>query len=151
MAAISASVLNPNGHPTHAHAYPHIVDLTSGAGCEMAVAQRMTAIFVVNLTAPHLPTSAPTRSHTSLQALALWKKARRDQAFTAKAALLATQTCTSTPITHHNFTLDNGYASAWGRLGGAGLETLHGAAGSILAPHPFLVPLWPHSRRQDPP
>ena len=75
---------------------------------------------------------------TITQALALWKKvrsveewnlqefspshppsltplpelpspqARRDRALTAKAALLATVPCTTAPVIHNNFTLDNG-------------------------------------------
>ncbi len=47
---------------------------------------------------------------TLTQALALWKKARRDAALTTKAAKLATVPCTSKPVVHNNFTLDNGYA-----------------------------------------
>lgn len=38
----------------------------------------------------------------------LWKKARRDQALTLKAATLATTPCQSTPVVHNNYTLDNG-------------------------------------------
>jgi hypothetical protein len=42
------------------------------------------------------------------QALMLWKKARRDQALTLKAATLATTPCQNDPVIHHNYTLDNG-------------------------------------------
>lgn len=63
-----------------------------------AVAQQVTAIKsatfakIINLT----------------QALMLWKKARRDQALTLKAATLATTTCQNDPVVHNNYTLDNG-------------------------------------------
>lgn len=42
------------------------------------------------------------------QALMLWKKARRDQAVTFKAATLATTPCQNSPVIHNNYTLDNG-------------------------------------------
>lgn len=42
------------------------------------------------------------------QALALWKRARRDRALTLKAAKLANVPCVSTPSTDNNFVLDNG-------------------------------------------
>ncbi|GFR50551.1 hypothetical protein Agub_g12825 [Astrephomene gubernaculifera] len=45
---------------------------------------------------------------TLTQALALWKRARRDRALTLKAAKLANIPCTSDPTSPNYFTLDNG-------------------------------------------
>ncbi|PNW70325.1 hypothetical protein CHLRE_17g715300v5 [Chlamydomonas reinhardtii] len=45
---------------------------------------------------------------TLTQALALWKRARRDKALTLKAAKLANVPCTSDPVSTNTFTLDNG-------------------------------------------
>jgi len=47
---------------------------------------------------------------TLTQALALWKRARRDRALMDKAAKLATFPCTTKPTVLNNFTLDNGNA-----------------------------------------
>ncbi|KXZ51016.1 hypothetical protein GPECTOR_14g257 [Gonium pectorale] len=44
------------------------------------------------------------------QALALWKRARRDRALTLKAAKLANIPCTSDPVATNYFSLDNGNA-----------------------------------------
>ena len=176
--------------PTLAHTYPHLIDLTSGTGSDRAVAQRMTVIFAVNLTAPHLPTSAPyfptphrrrwlcgkrragTRrspprppcspprpaparpSHTTTS---LWTTAMQVRGAGGHEwrliVLHGGRGCGCTPLhitttfpckcagqgktrgritgvakglyssTQHNFMLNNGYASAWGRgLPGAGFK-----------------------------
>ncbi|GLI64894.1 hypothetical protein VaNZ11_008286 [Volvox africanus] len=67
------------------------------ANLEQAVRNQLTAIQ-----------NAAFRDIISLsQALALWKRARRDRALTLKAAMLANLPCNSNPVAPNAFTLDN--------------------------------------------
>lgn len=91
----------------------NLISLADVSPLAAARSHTFTHTAELSFSRPRLHTLNPTFLAlflSSFQALALYKKTRRDIAAAAKQAKLATQTCTSAPVISNNFTLDNGYA-----------------------------------------
>jgi len=91
-----------------AEASAAIASIQNLASQQAAAQQALATALQSQVTAIKSAAAPPSSIISITQALALWRKARRDAASTEKAAVLATAVCQLSPVTANNFTLDNG-------------------------------------------